>query len=167
MASGKRKDIYMEGERLNLQYLESLPEVNNIHNFQLEPGEKAVYVTSILDLGNEKGIRLGRGMVKTPFTLTNRRIFVKTDVVSNDIWTFDLDNIQELSRVDTGRLKLFKGHHYRVLFRKPIIYRAPKNIWDSPSFYNKIVDHELPEAQFYFQKEDEPAFEEILHGLNT
>ena len=152
---------------MNIQYLESLPAVNNIHNFQLEPGEKAVYVASILDLGNEKGIRLGRGMAKKPFTLTNRRIFVKTDVVSNDIWTFDLDNIQELSRVDTVRLKLFKGHHYRALFRKPLIYRAPKNLYDSPSSYNKIVDHELPEARFYFTKDDEPAFEAILRGLNT
>lgn len=152
---------------MNQQYLESLPAVNNVYEFRLETEEKAVFVTSIIALGNEKGIRLSGGMVKPPFTMTNRRIFVKTDVVSNDIWEFDLDNIQELSRVNTVCLKLFKGHHYRALFRKPIIYQAPKNIWDSPSFYNKIVDHELPEVQFYFQKEDEPAFEEILRGLNT
>lgn len=77
---------------MNLEYLNSLPEVENIHNFNLEEGEKAVFVTNIQMFGNQKGFRLHDGRVTPPFTLTNKKIYIRGDIASNQVWTFDLQN---------------------------------------------------------------------------
>ncbi len=152
---------------MNFAYLDSLPEVENVYGFRLEPGEKAVFATTINALGNSKGLRMSSGMTPPPFTLTNRRILVKSDVVNNNIWSFDLNNIKEFYRFDKKALKIFKTHHYKAVFIRPLSYMGRKNPYDNSSFANPIVEHELPEIQLYFSKEDEPKIDEILRGLNS
>ena len=63
---------------VNLQYLDTLPEIENIYQFELQEGERPIFSTRLSTFGNEKGRMLSSFEFKPKFTLTNKRILIRT-----------------------------------------------------------------------------------------
>ena len=62
---------------MNIEYLDTLPEVKNTYQFVLEGDEKAIFVAKLKLFGTDKDQLLGSDC---KFTLTNKRIYVDNDI---------------------------------------------------------------------------------------
>lgn len=79
---------------MNIEYLNSLPKIENKYNVQLEENEKVVFVAELSTFGTEKDRVLGGYGSK--FTLTNKRI-----IADNNVGTWDIniaDDIVEFEK---------------------------------------------------------------------
>lgn len=148
-------------------YLEGLPALENVHGFQLEPEEKVVFNTNLMMVGDEKGRLFSDGRIEPPLAFTNRRLIIRTNVINNTIWDFDLDNIREIKLVEKNG-RIFKSRYYSVAFHRPPTYMAPEDDSLKTAFVGKkkIVEHAVPEIRLYFGKEGNPAFDELVRNLN-
>ena len=150
---------------MNLEYLNSLPEVENLHNFNLEEGEKAIFVTNIQMFGNQKGLRMHDGRIAPPFTLTNKKMYIRGDISSNVVWIFDLqEDIKEIKWTEGRFLKIFKTRYYNVALKHEIKYTGPSDYPDSLGRY-KMVEHTLTDIELFLMDQDKQKFDEIIKNL--
>lgn len=130
---------------MNLGYLDSMDEVTNIFRVELNAGEKVVYTDKLMQLGDNKDMRIAWDC---NLTLTNKRIVVDTQ---GGVWTFDLeDDIAECSRI-SGGFWIFKYTYLKVVLKNTIIYGQEMNT--------------LNELHFYFKDNKVAPFEEIMNKV--
>ena len=130
---------------MNTAYLDTLPEVTNKFNVDLEADEKVVFTAKLSTFGTEADRMLG---MDSDFTLTNRRIIADNHV---GIWTVDIaEEIVSCTKVETGKF-LFKATYFSVTLNTEVVFDYGKQ--------------RLTGFHFYFNKADTPVFEEIMNHL--
>lgn len=131
---------------MNTDYLNTLPEIKNMFHVNLEPGEKVIFATKPKLFGTEKGGLLG--MDDSRITMTNQRIIADN---GNGVWTADIaEDVVDMRRQEEG-IFFLKTVYILVNLNKEIIYDGG--------------NQELSGFQFYFNKKDMAAFEEIVRNM--
>lgn len=131
---------------MNIEYLNTLPEVENKYNINLKDGEKVVFTAMPSCFGTELGVMLS-GFNPT-VTLTNKRLIADNQV---GLWTVDIaKDIFSCSEVEGGKF-IFKYDYILVKLNKTIIYNNGKQ--------------KLNGFQFYFDKEDTEKFKDIMNHV--
>lgn len=130
---------------MNIEYLNSLPEIENKYNVQLEENEKVVFVAELSTFGTEKDRVLGG--YDSKFTLTNRRIIADNNV---GFWTINIaDDIVEC-RKNENKFLIFKTVYFSIELNTQITYGNGEK---------------LTGFHFYFKKEYTNKFEEIMSNV--
>jgi len=133
---------------MNINYLNSLSEIENKYNVDLQDNEKVVFNAELTIFGTEKGSSLCHAGVIPKFTLTNKRMIADS---GSGIWTSDiLHDVVSCNKVEYGKW-LFKSVYFLVTLNKEIIFDDGKQ--------------KLNGFQLYFNKEDTTKFEEIINNL--
>ena len=142
---------------MNVSYLDSLPEVENRYQVELEEGEKVVLAQNLDIFGNDRDRLLGR---QCEFTMTNRRIIVYNGAGD---WTIDIAKDISGHRKVTSGFWIFKSTFYAVDLYETVVYdngnQSTNNIqysFDRP---------ELNGYRFYFEKREMEKFEAIMSNL--
>lgn len=131
---------------MNTQYLGTMPEIANEFQVELQEGEKVVFTAKLTTFGTEKDQVLGRDNSK--FTLTNQRIIADNGVGT---WTIDIaEDVVSCRKVKYGAF-IFKGVYFAVDMNKEMIYANGTQ--------------KLTGFHFYFAKEDNERFEQIINKL--
>lgn len=131
---------------MNMEYLDTLPEIENKFNVELEEGEKVVFIAKLNVFGTEKDRMLGGGNSK--FTLTNRRIIADNGA---GIWTVDIkEDITDWTKVQSGKF-IFKMTYFSVNMNKEIVFNDGKE--------------KMSGFHFYFKKQDIEKFEKIMSNV--
>lgn len=130
---------------MNTWYLDSLPEVENKYNVQLEAKEKVVLAVKLEMLGTEKGRMIGSDC---NFTITNQRMVIDNHA---GVWTINIaEDMAGCNKVKGGFL-MFKYSYFAVRLNHTIVFDYEKQ--------------KLNGFQFYFGKEEEAQFEQIIKNL--
>ncbi len=130
---------------MNREYLDSLPEIENKYKVDLEDGEKVVFTANLSTFGTEKDRMLG---ADSKFTLTNKRIIADNNA---GIWTADIfDDITGCTKVEGGKF-IFKYVYFSVELNKEMVFNEGKE--------------KMNGFHFYFKKNDNDKFEEIMNNL--
>lgn len=130
---------------MNIEYLDTLPEVINKYKVELQDGEKVIFTAKPSCFGTETGRMLG---MNPKITLTNKRIIADNNV---GVWTVDIeDDIVECTKVTKGSF-IFKSTYISVTLNTEIVFNDGKE--------------KMTGFQFYFNKKDINKFEEIMNNL--
>lgn len=131
---------------MNTKYFDTLPEVSNQYNVDLEDNEKVVFAAELSTFGTEKDRVLG-SPGSSDFTLTNKRIIANNGV---GVWTVDLSDIVRCVKVESGKF-IFKSVYFAVDLKMEMEYDYGKQ--------------RLTGFHFYFKKDATAKFEEIINNL--
>ncbi len=130
---------------MNIEYLDTLPEVPNKYGFDLMDGEKAVFVTEIPVFGNDKDRVLGSDC---KFTLTNKRILINN---GPGIWSNDIaEEIASCNKVVS-----------KFLFMKSVYFSVTLNKEEDYDYGRQ----KLSGFHYYFKNSDIDKFEEIMNHV--
>lgn len=130
---------------MNIVYLNSLPEVENKYNVNLQEGEKVVFAAGMPTFGTEKDNMIGSDC---DFTLTNQRMLIDNHA---GVWTIDIvDDIAGCTKVQGGFL-VFKYTYFSVVLNEEVVFDNGRQ--------------KLSGFHFYFEKEETKQFEEIMNNL--
>ena len=130
---------------MNIEYLDTLPEVPNKYGFDLLDGEKAVFVTEIEIFGDDKDKHLG---TDCKFTLTNKRILINN---GPGIWSNDIaEEIASCVKV-ADKFIFKKWYYFAVTLNKEEDYDYGRQ--------------KLSGFHYYFKNSDIAKFEEIMNYL--
>ena len=128
---------------MNVEYLNTLPEIKNKFKIDLESGEKVVFTAKLWGFCTESGSMLGWDT--SQFTMTNRRILADN---GQGLWITDIaEDVVDMRKVETGKF-LSKQEYILVSMNKEVTYG--------------IGIQKLTGYQFHFRKKDMAAFEEIM-----
>ncbi len=131
---------------MNIEYLNTLSEVKNKFNVELEDGEKVVFTAKLNVFGTEKDRMLGGDDSK--LTLTNKKMIADNGA---GIWTVDIEeDITDCSKVQSG-VFIFKSTYFAVNMNKEIVFNDGKE--------------KMTGFHFYFKKNDALKFEEIMNNV--
>jgi hypothetical protein len=137
---------------MNLNYLESLPEVKNKYGVNLDQGEKVIFTAKTHGFTNDSyTICLG---VDVKFTMTNKNLIFNNGA---GIWTANIpDDVVSFTKVagdgkDVSFLKR-KPDHFLVMLNEEVVFNNGRG--------------KLQGFIFNLRKKDEPRLEEIVNGLN-
>jgi len=131
---------------MNIEYLNTLPEVSNKFQVELEENEKVVFCAKLSTFGTETGAMLGGDDSK--FTLTNKRIIADNGL---GIWRIDIkDDLVSCNKVE-DKFIIFKMSYFLAKINKEIIYDDGRQ--------------KLNGFQFYFKRSDAKKFEQIMKNL--
>jgi len=131
---------------MNLAYLDSLPEVANKYNVELEDGEKVVFNAMMSVFGDEKDVPLGG---KSKFTLTNRHIITNN---GPGIWTINIaEDIINCFRKGNKALRFFNLDCIAVELNREIIYEDGRG--------------KLTGFHFYFKRSVKKKLEKIMENV--
>lgn len=131
---------------MNTDYLNTLPEIKNKFNVELEPGEKVVFATKPRLFGTGEGGLLGTE--DSRITMTNRRIMADN---GKGLWTTDIkEDVVDMRRQEEGKF-IMKSSFILVTLNKEVVYG--------------MGIQKLSGFRFYFKKKDMAAFEEIIRHL--
>ena len=137
---------YAKEEKMNIDYLNTLPEVENTFNIDLQEDEKIIFTAKLRCFGTETDRFLGGSNSK--ITLSNKRIMADNTV---GIWTIDIaDDIVSYQKVESGRF-IFKSAYILINLNKEVVFNDGKE--------------KLNGFRFYFNKKDILKFETIMHHL--
>lgn len=132
---------------MNIDYLDTLPEVENTYQFALEGDEKAIFVAKLKLFGTDKDQLLGSDC---KFTLTNKRIYVDN---ATSIWKHDIEEeIIACERVVS-----------KFLWMKSIYFSVTLN--REKGFSDGKKQYKLRGYHFYFEDNDMTKFEEIVNHV--
>lgn len=132
---------------MSAAYLNSLPEVKNKFGVEIENDEKVVFFAKLNLFGTAPGRLLGTD--NSEFTLTNKRIYANNGA---GIWSFEIpDDIVSYEVVDKGKF-IFKEHYHLIMLNKTIAF-------------GDGLSETLDGFRFYFKKNDEKKFGEIMNNL--
>lgn len=128
---------------MNTGYLDTLPEIKNKFNVELEEGEKVIFTAKLKVFGTETDRVLGGS--NSRFTLTNRKIIADNGVGS---WTVDIkDDITDWTKIQSGKF-IFKTTYFSINMNKEIVFNNGQE--------------KMSEFHFYFKKQDIAKFEKII-----
>lgn len=131
---------------MNTNYLDTLPEIKNKFNVDLEPGEKVIFTAKPKVFGTESGAFLGAD--DSRITMTNRHIIADNGA---GIWTADIaGDVVDMRRHESGKF-LTKEVYILVTLNKEVTYG--------------IGIQKLSGYRFYFRKNDMAVFEEIIRQM--
>lgn len=131
---------------MNTDYLNTLPEIKNKFNVELEPGEKVVFATKPRLFGTGEGGLLG--MEDSRITMTNRRIMADN---GNGVWTMDIkEDVVDMRRQEEGKF-ILKSAFILVTLNKEVTYG--------------MGIQKLSGYRFYFSKKDMAVFEAIIKNM--
>ena len=131
---------------MNTDYLNTLPEIKNKFNVELELDEKVIFATKPKLFGTSEGRLLG--LEDSRITMTNQRIMADN---GKGIWTMDIaEDVVDMRRREEGKF-VFKGVYILVTLNKEVTYG--------------IGIQKLNGYRFYFNKKDMAAFEEIIKHM--
>ena len=130
---------------MNIEYLDTLPEIENKYQVELEDGEKVVFTAKLSTFGTETDSRLG---AESYFTLTNKSI-----IADNGVGTWTVDIVEDVVSCCEERSSL-------VFFRFPYIYLALNTeiVFDGGK-------GKLTGFHFYFNKKDRATFLNIMNTV--
>ena len=130
---------------MNLEYLNTLPDIGNKFNVDLQEDEKVVFAAKLTMFGTETDKLLG---TEFPFTMTNKRIIVEKKPTT---WTIDIaDDIAKFVKVESG-VFIFKSVYFSVALNDEIAFDDGKQ--------------KLNGFNFYFKKADTAKLETIINNL--
>jgi len=130
---------------MNIEYLNSMPEVSNKYKVDLENDEKVVFTAKLSTFGTEKDRMLG---LDSDFTLTNKRIIIDNHA---GIWTINIaDDIASCSKVSGGWF-IFKHVYFSVVLNTEMVFDYGKQ--------------KLNGFHFYFNEDETIKFEKIMNNL--
>jgi len=128
---------------MNTGYLDTLPEIKNKFNVELEEGEKVIFTAKLKVFGTETDRVLGGS--NSRFTLTNRKIIADNGVGS---WTVDIkDDITDWTKIQRGKF-IFKTTYFSINMNKEIVFNNGQE--------------KMSRFHFYFKKQDIAKFEKIM-----
>lgn len=128
---------------MNTGYLDTLPEIKNKFNVELEEGEKVIFTAKLKVFGTETDRVLGGS--NSRFTLTNRKIIADNGVGS---WTVDIkDDITDWTKIQSGKF-IFKTTYFSINMNKEIVFNNGQE--------------KMSGFHFYFKKQDIAKFEKIM-----
>ncbi len=131
---------------MHTQYLDSLPEINNKFQVDLQPGEKVVFTARPWGFFSDSGMLLGYD--SSLFTMTNRRIIADN---GQGIWISDIaEDVIDMKKMETGKF-LSKQVYISVTLNKEITYG--------------IGIQKLSGYQFHFRKKEMAEFENIIEHM--
>lgn len=131
---------------MNTDYLNTLPEIKNKFNVELEPGEKVVFAAKPRLFGTGEGGLLG--MEDSRITMTNRRIMADN---GNGVWTMDIkEDVVDMRRQEKGK-SILKSAFILVTLNKEVTYG--------------MGIQKLSGYRFYFRKKDMAVFEGIIKNM--
>lgn len=131
---------------MNTDYLNTLPEIKNKFNVELEPGEKVIFATKLSLFGTSEGGLLG--LEDSRITMTNQRIMADN---GKGVWITDIaEDVVDMRRQEEGKF-IFKGVYILVTLNKEVTYG--------------MGIQKLNGYRFYFNKKDMAAFEEIIKHM--
>lgn len=131
---------------MNTDYLDTLPEIRNKFNVELEQGEKVVFATKLRLFGTGEGRLLG--LEDSRITMTNRRIVADN---GKGVWTVDIkENVVDMRRREAGK-SIFKSAFILVTLNKEIIYG--------------MGIQKLNAFRFYFSRKDMAVLEEMIRNM--
>lgn len=132
---------------MNVEYLNTLPEIKNKFNVELEEGEKVVFTAKLKVFGTETDRVLGGS--NSRFTLTNRRIIADNGV---GIWTADIkEDITDWAKIQSGKF-IFKTTYFSINMNKEIEFNNGQE--------------KMSGFHFYFKKQDIAKFEKIMSNIS-
>ncbi len=133
---------------MNNQYLNSLPQVKNKFQVDLQPCEKVVFTAKPFGFCSESGDVLG--FDTSAVTMTNQRIIADN---GQGIWITDIaEDVVDMRKVETGKF-LSKQVYILVTLNKEVTYG--------------IGIQKLTGYQFHFRKKDMAVFEDIIRHMNN
>lgn len=128
---------------MNTGYLDTLPEIKNKFNVELEEGEKVIFTAKLKVFGTETDRVLGGS--NSRFTLTNRKIIADNGVGS---WTVDIkDDITDWTKIQSGKF-IFKTTYFSINMNKEIVFNNGQE--------------KMSGFHFYLKKQDIAKFEKIM-----
>lgn len=128
---------------MNTGYLDTLPEIKNKFNVELEEGEKVIFTAKLKVFGTETDRVLGGS--NSRFTLTNRKIIADNGVGS---WTVDIkDDITDWTKIQSGKF-ILKTTYFSINMNKEIVFNNGQE--------------KMSGFHFYFKKQDIAKFEKII-----
>lgn len=131
---------------MNIMYLNTLPEVGNKFDIELQDTEKVIFTAKPTCFGTETGRCLGGSNSK--ITLTNKRLIADNNV---GVWIVDIiDDIVDYTKVESGAF-IFKSAYILVNLNKEIIFNNETE--------------KMNGFRFYFNKKDIIKFETIMSNL--
>ena len=131
---------------MNIEYLNSLPEIGNDYNVDLQDDEKVVFNVELEMLGTQNDQLLGIG---PKITLTNQRIIANNRA---GIWTVDIsEDIISCERIESGKW-IFKSCYLLISLNKEIMFDSGKQ--------------KLTGFRFYFKKSDTAKLQELEDIMN-
>lgn len=131
---------------MNTAYLDTLPEKKNKYNVDLQPEEKVIFTSKPSCFGTEKGGMLG---AEPLITMTNKRLIADNGL---GVWTVDIaEDIADWKRVESKYLIIFKMKYIQVNLNTEVTYGNGEK---------------LTGYQFYFNRSDMAAFENIMKHLD-
>lgn len=133
---------------MNIEYLNTLPEIKNKFNIELQDGEKVIFTANLSCFGTETDRFLGGSNSK--ITLTNKRLLADNTV---GLWTVDIaEDIVSCEKVERKTF-IFKSSYILITLNKEIMFNDEQE--------------KLCGFHFYFNKKDIVKFETIMkHVLN-
>jgi hypothetical protein len=127
---------------MNLAYLNSMPEVANKFNIDLQEGEKVVFTAKLATLGTEADRMLGAD--NSVFTLTNKSIIADNGAGT---WTVDMaSEVVSCTRVKGRSLLIFPFDYFQIMLNKEILFDSEKQKLTGFNFHFKRADREKFEA---------------------
>ena len=132
---------------MNIEYLNTLPAVENKFSVDLQNGERVVFTAELDTFGTEKDRMLGMG---SKLTLTNQRIIANN---GPGIWTIDIfEDVKSCGKVEYKKLfGLLKGVYFAVDLNEELVFDSGKQ--------------KLTGFHFYFNAEDTAKFGEIVNHI--
>lgn len=135
---------------MNMQYLNSLPEVANKYKVDVAPDEKVVFTAKMPNFGTEAYLTLGQDV---KFTMTNKRMIFNN---GPGVWTIDIaDDIKSIEKKEKdGKDVSFlqrKSAHFIVLINSEIVFDNSQRT--------------LTGFVLGFKKKDDEAFGNIVKNL--
>lgn len=133
--------------KMNIQVLESLPEVINKYKENLEADEITVFTSKLNAFGTDKDRTLGGP--ESTFTLTNKRIIVNN---GKGTWDFDLmDDVIGIRKYDNGKKFIMRTVYYVVDFKEEVESGIPGAF--------------MKGMHLYLDKKNIALFDELLQKL--
>ena len=130
---------------MNLEYLNTLPDIGNKFNAEIQDDEKVVFAAVLKMFGTETDRLLGTDF---PFTMTNKRIIIEKNSIT---WTIDIvEDITKCVKLESGAF-VFKLVYFAVTLKDEIVFDDGKD--------------RLNGFNFYFKKADRIRLEAIMNNL--
>lgn len=131
---------------MKTEHLNTLTEIQNKFNVELEPGERVIFAAKPKVFGTESGGLLG--MEDSRITMTNQRIIADN---GNGVWITDIaEDVVDMRRQEEGKF-IFKSVYILVTLNKEVAYG--------------MGIQKLSGYRFYFNKKDMETFEEIIKNM--
>ena len=131
---------------MNIEYLNTLPEIKNKFNIELQDGEKVIFTAKLSCFGTETDRFLGGS--NSRIILTNKRLIADNTV---GLWTVNIaEDIVSCKRVE-NKTFIFKSSYFLITLNKEIIFNDGQE--------------KLCGFHFYFNKKDTIKFETIMNHL--